>query len=91
MITPCIHFNGNCNEAINFYKDALGAAVKEMYYAMDAPDYNTLSLPPSFVMHSEVIICGMNFFVDRLITIFSFFTTTEFRLPIICVNGYFAT
>ena len=61
MITPCIHFNGNCNEAINFYKEALGAEVKEVYLAKDAPDYNTEYLPPNFVMHSEVLICGMNF------------------------------
>jgi len=61
MITPCIHFQGNCNEAINFYKDALGAEVKEIFYAKDAPDFNTEVLPPDNVMHSEVIICGMNF------------------------------
>ena len=61
MITPCIHFNGNCNEAINFYKEALGAEVKEVFYAKDAPDFNTESLLPDNVMHSEVIICGMNF------------------------------
>jgi len=61
MITPCIHFNGNCSEAIAFYKKALRAEVKEMFYAKDAPDYNTESLPPDFVMHSEIIICGMNF------------------------------
>jgi PhnB protein len=61
MITPCIHFQGNCDEAINFYKEALGAEVKAMFYAKDAPEFNTESLPPDFVMHSEVLICGMNF------------------------------
>ena len=61
MITPCIHFQGNCDEAINFYKEALGAEVKAMFYAKDAPDFNTENLPPDFVMHSEVLICGMNF------------------------------
>ena len=61
MITPCIHFQGNCNEAINFYKEALGAEVKTVFYAKDAPDFNTESLPPNSVMHSEVIIYGMNF------------------------------
>ena len=61
MITPCIHFQGNCDEAINFYREALGADVKEIFYAKDAPDYNTESLPPDFVMHSSIIICGMNF------------------------------
>ena len=62
MITPCIHFNGNCDEAIKFYKEALGAEVKAIFYAKDAPpNSGTDSLPPNFVMHSEVLICGMNF------------------------------
>ena len=62
MIIPCIHFQGNCDEAIDFYKDALGAEVKDINYAKDAPtDAGLDSLPPNFVMHSEVIICGMNF------------------------------
>ena len=62
MITPCIHFQDNCDEAINFYKEALGAEVKAIFYAKDAPpDSGMESLPPNFVMHSEVLICGMNF------------------------------
>ncbi|MCL1842275.1 MAG: VOC family protein [Defluviitaleaceae bacterium] len=62
MITPCIHFQGNCDEAINFYKEALAAEVKEIFYAKDAPpEANIESLPPNNVMHSEVMICGMNF------------------------------
>ena len=62
MITPCIHFQGNCDEAINFYIKALAAEVKEINYAKDAPAGSGMdSLPPNFVMHSEVIICGMNF------------------------------
>ena len=62
MITPCIHFQGNCDEAINFYKEALGAQVKGIHYAKDAPpDSGMDELPPNFVMHSEIIICGMNF------------------------------
>ncbi|MCL2863939.1 MAG: VOC family protein [Lachnospiraceae bacterium] len=62
MITPCIHFSGNCNEAITFYKEVLAAEVCEIYYAKDAPaGSGTESLPPNFVMHSEVIIHGMNF------------------------------
>jgi uncharacterized glyoxalase superfamily protein PhnB len=40
MITPCIHFQGNCDEAINFYKEALGAEDKAIFYAKDAPDFN---------------------------------------------------
>jgi len=57
-----MHFSENCSEAIDFYKEALGAEAQEIYYAKDAPpESNTESLPPNFVMHSKVIICGMNF------------------------------
>jgi len=62
MLIPSIHFNGNCNEAIAFYKEALGAEVKEINYVKDAPpDSGMDELPPNFVMHSEVVICGTMF------------------------------
>ena len=62
MIIPTIHFNGNCNEAIAFYKEALGAEVKVINYAKDAPkDSGMDELPPNFVMYSEVFICGIKF------------------------------
>ena len=62
MLIPTIHFNGNCDDAINFYKGALGAEIKEINYAKDAPPNSGMdSLPLNFVMHSEIIICGMNF------------------------------
>jgi len=62
MLTPCIHFYNNCDEAIAFYKEALAAEVKEIYYAKDAPaDSGMDALPPHFVMHSDVTICGINF------------------------------
>jgi len=62
MLIPVIHFNGNCDEVITFYKDALGAEVKSIAYAKDAPpNSGTDELPPNFVMHSEVIIYGINF------------------------------
>jgi len=62
MINPCIHFNGNCDEVISFYKEVFKAEVKEIYYAKDAPpDSGMGDLPPNFVMHSEIIICGTNF------------------------------
>ena len=62
MIIPSIHFNGDCDKAIDFYKKALGAEVRGINYAKDAPpDSGMDELPTNFVMHSEVIICGMNF------------------------------
>jgi PhnB protein len=62
MLTPVIHFNGNCDAAIHFYKEVFNAEVKEVAYAKDAPpDSGMDDCPPNFVMHSEVIICGTNF------------------------------
>ncbi|MCL2224241.1 MAG: VOC family protein [Defluviitaleaceae bacterium] len=62
MLNPSIHFNGNCDEAIAFYKTALAADVKEINYAKDAPPNSGMDdCPPNFVMHSEVIIHGVNF------------------------------
>jgi len=62
MMTPCIHFQGNCDEAINFYKEALAAEVRGINYAKDAPVGSGMdSLPPNFVMHSDVFICGTSF------------------------------
>jgi len=62
MITPSIHFQGNCDEAITFYKEALGAEILAIHYAKDAPPDSGMDvLPPNFVMHSEVMICGTNF------------------------------
>jgi len=61
MFLTTIHFPGNCDEAISFYKEALGAEVKEIAYFKDAPkdtDMEALSLPPNFVMHSMVSIHG---------------------------------
>ena len=60
MLTPAISFPGNCNEAIAFYKEAIGAEVREIAYFRDAPPNSGMdkSLPPDFVMHSEVSIFG---------------------------------
>jgi len=60
MLTTSISFQGNCDEALTFYKEALGAEVKEVAYFRDAPPNSGMdeSLPPNFVMHSEVLIFG---------------------------------
>jgi PhnB protein len=57
MLIPTIHFSGACDEAITFYKEVLGATVKEVAYARHAPPDSGLNeLPPNFVMHSELTI-----------------------------------
>jgi len=59
MLTTTIHFAGNCDQAISFYKEVLGAEVKSIYYSKDAPaDQGMEGLPPHFVMHSEIQIAG---------------------------------
>ena len=60
MLVTNISFQGNCDEAIAFYKEAVGAEVKGVYYFRDAPPDSGMdeSLPPNFVMHSEVLIFG---------------------------------
>ena len=58
MLIPTIHFAGNCNEAINFYKEAANAEVQKIFYAKDAPGDAGQGMPPDFVMHSEVKIYG---------------------------------
>ena len=55
MLIPTIHFHGNCDEAITFYMETLGAKVKEIAYAKHAPaDAGMDCLPPNFVMYSEI-------------------------------------
>ena len=61
MFLTTIHFPGTCDEAISFYKEALGAEVQVIAYFKDAPkdsDTESLSLPPNFVMHSMISIHG---------------------------------
>jgi uncharacterized glyoxalase superfamily protein PhnB len=36
-LTPYLFFNGNCREALNFYKDCFGGQLELMTYA-DAPN-----------------------------------------------------
>ena len=59
MLMPAIHFAGNCNEVIEFYKKTVNANVKDIAFAKDAPPDFGAELPPDFVMHSEVEIFGI--------------------------------
>ena len=61
MFYPAISFQGNCNEAIEFYKQALGAQVRSIsLFGKDAPDdfKDANDLPDDYVMDSEVLIDG---------------------------------
>jgi PhnB protein len=53
-ITLYSNFNGNCTEAIGFYKNVFGVKAKIMRYS-DAPPAEAYTLPPgteNFVMHA---------------------------------------
>jgi PhnB protein len=61
MISPAIHFNGNCNEAINFYEQVFDATDKHIDYFHDAPSnpgFDVTEDMKQLVMHSSLTICG---------------------------------
>jgi len=60
MLIPTIHFPGNCDQAITFYKEVFGAQVKRIDYFRDAPPGTVVEgfSSPTHVMNSEVIIAG---------------------------------
>ena len=61
MLLTTIHFPGNCDDAISFYKETLGAEVKDIAYSKDAPKDSNMessSLSPNSVMHSVISIHG---------------------------------
>ncbi|MCL2843805.1 MAG: VOC family protein [Oscillospiraceae bacterium] len=58
MLIPTIHFPGNCEEAIAYYKETVGAEVKQIVYFRDAPSDSGIDLPPNFVTYSDLLIYG---------------------------------
>jgi PhnB protein len=70
MLLPSISFQGNCEEAINYYKDAFGAEVKVISYLDDAmADFGEtpedlgveVKADSKFVTYSEVELFGTTF------------------------------
>ncbi|MCL2387955.1 MAG: VOC family protein [Defluviitaleaceae bacterium] len=66
MLIPAVGFGGNCDEAISYYKEVLGAEVKTISYFRDAPTDIGMdaATPPNFVMYSEVSIYGTTFMMS---------------------------
>ena len=61
MISPAIHFPGNCAEAIAFYQKAFNAEVSFIDYyhnALSGSGIHVTEKTKNFVMHSELKICG---------------------------------
>jgi PhnB protein len=62
QIQPYLFFNGRCEEAVDFYRNALGAEVEMMMRFKDSPDPKPPGLlAPGFenkVMHASLRIGG---------------------------------
>ena len=55
-IEPYLFFNGRCDEALNFYRDTVGASVISIMRFKDSPEPSTMPLPEGWenkVMHSS--------------------------------------
>ena len=57
QLTPYIIFNGNCEEALNFYAKALGGSIGQIARYADAPD-NSMKMDPEKIMHTHFVVDG---------------------------------
>jgi PhnB protein len=61
QIQPYLFFNGRCDEAIEFYRGALGAEVEMILRMKEGPDGGPTDLPPGWenkVMHASIRVQG---------------------------------
>ncbi len=56
QIQPYLQFNGRCQEAVNFYQNALGAQVLTLLHFKDVPDNSEITMPGDQVMHAGLRI-----------------------------------
>jgi len=59
-ISPYLHFNGNCAEALALYEKAFGVKAELMRYS-DAPPSEGYAPPPGtghFIMHAQIEVDG---------------------------------
>ena len=58
IIQPYLYFAGRCEEAVNFYRTALGAEVQMMMRFKDAPQMGDAGAqpPPEKIMHAALRI-----------------------------------
>ncbi len=59
FIEPYLFFDGRCEEAIEFYRSALGAEVEMLMRFKDSPEPSQMELPPGSenkVMHSSFLV-----------------------------------
>lgn len=58
-LNPYLSFTGNCEEALNFYKEALGAEIADINRYTDMPD-----APEGFkdkILHAHLVADGISF------------------------------
>ncbi len=55
-VTPYLNFNGNCREAMTFYKNCLGAELQLTPFMDDQG--RPLSDPSARIMHSQILVAG---------------------------------
>jgi PhnB protein len=53
-LTPYLFFNGKCEEAINFYKQALGGEILQLSKMGDAPGMEVPEHQKNLVMHAAL-------------------------------------
>lgn len=87
MISPAIHFNGNCKEAIKFYEYVFDATDINIDYFRDAPPspgFTVTEDMKDLVMHSSINICG---------TFVNMSDSQDLIIPgnMICLNVFFQT
>lgn len=64
MISPVIHFSGNCLEAIILYEQAFNSTDKQVSFYREAPYNNGMNITKDMldlVMHSTITLSGTKF------------------------------
>src|SRR5436305_28259 len=58
QVIPYLIFNGNCQEALEFYTEVLGGNVSGISRYKDAPGENRMGMAGDKIMHSHINIDG---------------------------------
>jgi PhnB protein len=69
QVQPYVHFNGRCEEALNFYREVLGGEIVSMMKFSDAPQKEMI--PPggeNQVMHASMRVGDTELFASDGIT-----------------------
>ncbi|WDV46453.1 VOC family protein [Clostridiaceae bacterium M8S5] len=87
MISPAIHFSGNCKQALTFYEKVFNATDKNVALYRDAPSDSGFIVTDdtkNYVMHASMTIRGTRFYFSDI---------QDKTLPgnMICFNVFFKT